>query len=80
MDETLFFLLRFSNAFGLLLLISAVIGLITNTIIFITKKKKRYIWGGLLFIFLAVVGGIAVFASGLIMVVSTGNTGHGGVY
>ena len=73
LDETQFLLLRLAALSGVLLLISAIIGLIADIVFFIIAGRKRYLIGFFFFIFLAIAGGIFAYAANFIIMVSSGN-------
>ena len=73
MDETQFLFLKMTAVLGLLLLIASVFGLIVNLVIFIIKRKIRYLLGFFLFIFFSVSGGFAAAGAYLILFLTTGN-------
>jgi len=73
MDETQLLLLRLSSIMGFLLVISSVFGLFINMVIFIMKKKIRYILGFFMFIFFIVSGGIIAGGTYFISLLTSGN-------
>jgi hypothetical protein len=73
MDDTLFLLLRIGAVFGILLTVSSVLGFFIDLGFLLTKKKIRYLGIMFLYCFLGIFGGIIVYASYFIMVISAGN-------
>jgi hypothetical protein len=72
MDDTLYILLRIGAIFGILLTVSAVLGFFIDLMFLLAKKKIRYLGIMFLYCFLGFFGGIIVYASYFIMVISAG--------
>ena len=72
-DETQFLLLRLTAISGVLLLISAFYGFFLNLVIFIAKKKIRYLAGFILLILAAIFGGVMAAGAYVIIFLITGN-------
>ena len=76
LDETQLVLLRFAAFFGFMLIITAIIGFILDLIVFIKKRKIRYLLGCFLFIFFIACGAVMAYAAYFIIIFSEGNVVH----
>jgi hypothetical protein len=73
MDDTQFFLLRTAALFGILLVISSVLGFFIDLGFFLTRKRIHYLGTMVFYFFIGMLGGIIASGSYFIMVVSAGN-------
>ncbi|MDR0313053.1 MAG: hypothetical protein LBI14_05605 [Treponema sp.] len=73
MDDTQSLLLRIAAIFGILLVISSVLGFFIDLGFLLVKKKLRYLGYMFFYCFLGIFGGIIASASYFVLVISAGN-------